>query len=52
MSERSVLDRVVATQPELGPSIPDGGFGWVVVLGSAFFQVSNKLLRNVSPISI
>lgn len=48
MGDRSALDRVVATQPELGPSIPDGGFGWVVVLGSAFFQVSNKLKLNVT----
>lgn len=41
MGERTVFDRVIATQPELGPSIPDGGYGWVVVVGSAFFQVSD-----------
>ncbi|EFA07125.2 hypothetical protein TcasGA2_TC010116 [Tribolium castaneum] len=32
------LDEVLATQPELGPSIPDGGFGWVVFIGTLFFQ--------------
>lgn len=34
------LDDVITTQPELGPSIPDGGFGWVVFIGTLFFQVS------------
>jgi hypothetical protein len=32
------LDDVITTQPELGPSIPDGGFGWVVFIGTLFFQ--------------
>ncbi|CAG9859459.1 unnamed protein product [Phyllotreta striolata] len=32
------LDSVVTTQPELGPSIPDGGYGWLVFLATLFFQ--------------
>ena len=35
------LDRVLSSQPELGPSIPDGGYGWVVLVGIAFFYVSS-----------
>ncbi|XP_057669523.1 uncharacterized protein LOC130901885 isoform X1 [Diorhabda carinulata] len=33
-----VIDRVVSTQPELGPTIPDGGYGWLVFSSSLFFQ--------------
>lgn len=40
------LDDVLATQPELGPSIPDGGFGWVVFLGTLFFQVSESFITT------
>lgn len=34
------IDGIVSTQPELGPSIPDGGYGWVIFLATLFFQVS------------
>lgn len=35
-----VIDGIVSTQPELGPSMPDGGYGWVVFIATLFFQVS------------
>lgn len=35
-----VIDGIVSTQPELGPSMPDGGYGWVVFVATLFFQVS------------
>lgn len=35
-----VIDGIVSTQPELGPSTPDGGYGWVVFVATLFFQVS------------
>ncbi|KAL1488053.1 hypothetical protein ABEB36_015422 [Hypothenemus hampei] len=34
-----VIDNVLTTQPELGPSIPDGGYGWFVFLITLFFQL-------------
>lgn len=37
-----VIDGIVSTQPELGPNIPDGGYGWVVFIATLFFQVSDK----------
>ncbi|XP_018561764.1 uncharacterized protein LOC108903905 [Anoplophora glabripennis] len=37
-NEELVIDGVLSTQPELGPSIPDGGYGWVVFLATLFFQ--------------
>lgn len=38
--QNTALDEVLTTQPELGPSIPDGGFGWVVFIATLFFQVN------------
>ncbi|XP_045461000.1 uncharacterized protein LOC123671293 [Harmonia axyridis] len=35
----SVIDEVVSSQPELGPKVPDGGYGWVVFGGTLFFQI-------------
>jgi len=35
-----VIDNVLSTQPELGPIIPDGGYGWIVFIVTLFFQVS------------
>ena len=40
------IDEVVSTQPELGPSVPDGGFGWIVFIATLFFQVSKD---DISP---
>nr|XP_023016104.1 uncharacterized protein LOC111505511 [Leptinotarsa decemlineata] len=37
-NEELVIDSVLSTQPELGPSIPDGGYGWVVFMATLFFQ--------------
>ncbi|KAL3288102.1 hypothetical protein HHI36_002552 [Cryptolaemus montrouzieri] len=37
--QRSVLDGVLSTQSELGPKIPDGGYGWVVFAATIFFQM-------------
>ncbi|GJQ76572.1 hypothetical protein Trydic_g2269 [Trypoxylus dichotomus] len=37
--DRLKIDSVLSTQSELGPSIPDGGYGWVIVLTTMFFQL-------------
>lgn len=39
-SQELVIDGILSTQPELGPSLPDGGYGWVVFFATLFFQVS------------
>ncbi|KAK5647281.1 hypothetical protein RI129_002173 [Pyrocoelia pectoralis] len=33
------IDNILTSQPELGPNIPDGGYGWVIVIVSIFFHV-------------
>ncbi|CAG9813112.1 unnamed protein product [Phaedon cochleariae] len=38
LNEELVIDGVLSTQPELGPIIPDGGYGWLVFLATLFFQ--------------
>ncbi|XP_065167878.1 uncharacterized protein [Atheta coriaria] len=37
----SRLDNVLATQPEAGPVIPDGGYGWIILIAS--FYIKNIL---------
>lgn len=37
---RMNIDAILTTQPELGPTIPDGGYGWIVLIATLFFQVS------------
>lgn len=34
------IDNVVASQPELGPSPPDGGYGWFVLISAMITQIS------------
>lgn len=38
--ERLRLDEVVTSYPELGPTAPDGGYSWLVLLGVAFIQIT------------
>ncbi|XP_044746089.1 uncharacterized protein LOC123307734 [Coccinella septempunctata] len=35
----SVIDDVLSSQRELGPKVPDGGYGWVVFVVTLFFQI-------------
>lgn len=39
-NEELVIDEIVSTQPEIGPKMPDGGYGWIVFLATLFFHVS------------
>ncbi|XP_041980080.1 uncharacterized protein LOC121733791 [Aricia agestis] len=34
------LDRVVASQPEIGPTPPDGGYGWVIVVSAIIYNAT------------
>lgn len=37
----SRLDNVLATQPEAGPVIPDGGYGWIILIASFYIKARN-----------
>lgn len=41
------IDSVVSSHWESGPTIPDGGFGWIVLVGSLLFQVGNSKSRKL-----
>lgn len=34
------LDRVVASQPEIGPTPPDGGYGWLIVFSAIVYNIT------------
>lgn len=34
------LDRVVASQPEIGPTPPDGGYGWLIVVSAIVYHIT------------
>lgn len=34
------LDRVVASQPEIGPTPPDGGYGWLIVASAIIYHIT------------
>lgn len=34
------LDRVVSSQPEIGPTPPDGGYGWMIVVSAIVYHVT------------
>ncbi|XP_059052998.1 uncharacterized protein LOC131847432 [Achroia grisella] len=34
------LDRVVASQPEIGPTPPDGHYGWMIVIAALVYQIT------------
>lgn len=51
--ERLRLDEVISSYPELGPTAPDGGYSWLILLGVAFIQVrSSQCLIHKSDLTI
>lgn len=34
------LDKILSTQPELGPSVPDGGYGWIILIVTLILKVN------------
>ncbi|CAG4928962.1 unnamed protein product [Colias eurytheme] len=38
------LDRVVASQPEIGPTPPDGGYGWLILFAAVIYNVTAPTL--------
>lgn len=34
------LDRVVASHPEIGPTPPDGGYGWMIVVSASIYHIT------------
>ncbi|XP_014356848.2 uncharacterized protein LOC106709543 [Papilio machaon] len=41
------LDRIVASQPEIGPTPPDGGYGWLIVFSAAVYHVTVPSLLSL-----
>ncbi|KPJ05147.1 Monocarboxylate transporter 3 [Papilio xuthus] len=41
------LDRIVASQPEIGPTPPDGGYGWLIVFSAAVYHVTVPTLLSL-----
>ncbi|XP_063891506.1 uncharacterized protein LOC135117064 [Helicoverpa armigera] len=41
------LDRVVASQPEIGPTPPDGGYGWLIVVSAVIYHITVPALSSM-----
>lgn len=41
------LDRVVASQPEIGPTPPDGGYGWLIVASAVIYHITVPALLSM-----
>lgn len=41
------LDRVVASQPEIGPTPPDGGYGWLIVVSAVIYNMTVPALLSL-----
>ncbi|KOB72236.1 Monocarboxylate transporter-like protein [Operophtera brumata] len=41
------LDRVVASHPEIGPSPPDGGYGWLIVTSAVIYNITVPALLSL-----
>lgn len=41
------LDRVVASQPEIGPTPPDGGYGWLIVASGVMYNITVPALLSL-----
>ena len=47
LQPRLMLDTVIGTQPELGPAPPDGGYGWIILLGVMMIQVRKIFFTKI-----
>lgn len=43
-AKRLRLDEVFTSFPELGPTVPDGGYAWIVLCGVFLVQASNLII--------
>ncbi|XP_049872738.1 uncharacterized protein LOC126371471 [Pectinophora gossypiella] len=41
------LDNVVASQPEIGPTPPDGGYGWLIVVSAIVYHITVPTLLSM-----
>lgn len=46
------LDRIVASQPEIGPTPPDGGYGWLIVVSAVIYHITVPALFSMYGIII
>lgn len=46
------LDRIVASQPEIGPTPPDGGYGWLIVFTAVMYHITVPALTSMYGIII
>ncbi|CAB3254405.1 unnamed protein product [Arctia plantaginis] len=46
------LDRIVASQPEIGPTPPDGGYGWLIVVSAVIYHITVPALTSLYGIMI